>query len=315
MISRKLLCAATLACLAPFAASAADAYLTPSKNGGSGNMPSGYSHVYFELADNDWVGRLSLPAHPRNGDRVTLSSLAGRDVAGASYSALLANKTVFADHVYIPVDNLSNVVFRWTDKYARWDVIDGVSGRMVVGRNQDTLRIENSEHVLTQVNLFDTRRAAQVELPSWAPNGALLVVANASNDDVRVNGGPASLANSNCTAGSNCGFVFGADGAWHVRKGSGVASPAAQLPVPEKRWTQIAMGNLATDPAIPREIGLPSEAVCGDVYTMITGDDTGFTRVKAENTNTPSGVTLRRGIRYMYRFDGAKGIWEMQRVR
>ncbi|KRG52532.1 hypothetical protein [Stenotrophomonas beteli] len=306
MINRKMLCAATLACLAPFAAAAQDGYLTPGKNGGSGQMPSGYSQLYFELSNGDWAGKLSLPARPKAGDRVTLSSLAD------TYALLDGRQTVFADQVYIPVDSLSNAEFRWSAKHARWDVIGGLSARVVYGQNRDVLNVPSTEHTVTQVSLYDTKRANTVSLPSWAPNGAVLVVANASSANVGVQGGP---GNGTCSAGSNCGYVYGADGAWHVRLGHGQERIAAQLPTPDKRFTDVFVGNPAQDPLLPQVVHLPSEAVCGDIYQFTNTHDATFSRVSSDNTSLNKDAVIKKGLKYVFRFDGARGRWIHQGAR
>ncbi|WP_353075238.1 hypothetical protein [Stenotrophomonas sepilia] len=309
MISRKLLCAAVLACVAPLSAAAADGYLTPGKNGGSGKMPSGYSNLYFELAENDWARIVTLPERPQAGDRVTLSSLAD------SYAILDARKTVFEDQIHIPVDSLSNAEFRWSAAQSRWDVVGGLTARLVTGRNTNTLQIPDSEHTLTQVGLYDTKRASTVQLPAWARNGSLLVVANASSADVTVRGVQAQGTASNCEAGRNCAFVFGADGVWYVRLGNGRQQATESLPTPAKRWTDVFLSSPADDPLLPQEMRLPREAVCGDVYQFTNLDTAQFTRVSAENTDLKNSALIRKGHRYVFRFDGAQGRWIHQRVK
>lgn len=41
-------------------------YLTPGRNGGSGEMPSGHARPCFELAGKDFATYVMLPAGPRH---------------------------------------------------------------------------------------------------------------------------------------------------------------------------------------------------------------------------------------------------------
>ncbi len=308
---RNTLLAALLACLAPAAASAAEGYLTPSTNNGSGNMPSGYSTLYFELSDTDWVPKLALPANPRQGDTVILSSLSSK------YVTLSAAKTVFAAQTYIPVENLSNIVLRWSDTYKRWDVHNGESSRVVYGQRKDTLEVPMSDHPVTQVSLYDTTKwANQVKLPAWAPQGAVLVVANSSSNDVQVRGDAvANGATSACEARQNCSFVFGADGKWDVREGNVRVKPAAQLPAPSARWNHVFLGNPAEDIDMQPTMRLPAEGKEGDIYQIANLYDAKFTKVLPDNTSMTGGTYVPKGYRLVLRYDAAQRRWMQQPIR
>lgn len=53
--------------------------LSPNSNGGSGNIPSGYSDITFTLSDGNWVPTVTLPNGVTNGTKVTIKSTAGYD--------------------------------------------------------------------------------------------------------------------------------------------------------------------------------------------------------------------------------------------
>lgn len=307
---RNSLLAALLVCLAPAAASAAEGYLTPATNNGSGYMPSGYTTLYFELSEGDWAAKLKLPGKPQQADRVVLSSLSSQ------YATLDAARTAFANQVYLPVQDLSNIEVRWTARDQRWDVTGGESARVIHGRNLASQDIESSSHLVTQVSLYDTKRAGVLGLPAWAPQGAVLVVANGSSDDVQVR--PSALAGSAgsvCNASQNCGFVYAADGKWHARQGHARVAAQAQLPAPAARWNDVFLGNPAEDVGMQPEMRLPAEGVEGDIYQITNLHGARFTQVLTDNTDMSKGTYVPSGYRLVLRYDSARGLWIRQALR
>jgi hypothetical protein len=302
---RNTLLAALLACLAPMAASAAEGYLTPSKNGGSGVLPTGYSKLYFELSDSDWTQKVRLPARPQQGDTVVLSSLSSK------YVTLDAGKTVFADQVYLPVEDLSNIVLRWTASSNRWDVVGGESARVVYGRNTDSLIVPESNHLVTQIGLYNTKRAASVTLPAWAPQGAVLAVANSSSADVQVSGADSG----SCAASQNCSFVFAADGTWKTRGSHARVAAAAHLPASSARWSDVLLGNPAVDVDMQPEMRLPAQGVEGDIYQITDMYGARFTKVLPDNTDMSAGFYPKQGYRAVFRYDGTRGMWIRQAIK
>lgn len=296
---RNSLLAALLVCLAPAAASAAEGYLTPYKNGGSGAMPSGYSKLYFEVIDGDWVGELKLPVNPRADDVVVLSSMATwgsrLDLAG----------TAMADQVYLPIETLTNVELRWNDQAKQWDVAGGLSARALQGSNVPTETIAVSDELMTQLVLSDGRHAGRVELPHSAPAGAQLVVSNRATWGTAISGTALAGGDSQvCASGSDCGYVFNADGKWHARNGREHYQPTtSQLPKPAARWTDVIARGPADDVFTPPQMTLPVQAVEGDIYRMADMSNSGFYSI--------NGVTLTaKPLIYVYR--AGQGTWVPQ---
>lgn len=52
--------------------------LSPNENNSSGDLPSGYTSITFQISDDNWVGVLKLPKQPRDNDVVTFKSSAKR---------------------------------------------------------------------------------------------------------------------------------------------------------------------------------------------------------------------------------------------
>ncbi|MEF8765505.1 MULTISPECIES: hypothetical protein [Stenotrophomonas] len=294
MISRKLLCAATLLCLAPFAASAAEAHLTPKSNGGSGAMPSGYSTLFFEISDSDFVADLKLPANPRNLDQVVLTSVAGRRDA-----MLDAAGTSVADMVYIPATRLSSFVFTKSDVLGRWYAAGhGTDETRIVLRDGPHAQAPATDKTL--IDLHVTRNVSSIGLPPQAPARAVLGLVNYTQNDVTIKGPEVAGGEQTCAVAQTCGFVFdGADGRWHARRGRAHFQPTtAQLPRMQQRWTDIVLAGPAEDVITPRNMTLPVEAVDGDVIQ--------FTDLSNSNFYSVNGAVFNSRT---YRYFASEGRW------
>lgn len=294
MISRKLLCAATLLCLAPFAASAAEAHLTPKSNGDSGAMPSGYSKLFFELSDSDFAAELKLPANPRHYNQVVLTSMAERHVA-----MLDAAGTSVADLVYVPVPRLSNFVLTKSDNMGRW---------IVFGHGSDETRIvlKDGPHAQapatdkTLIDLHVVQNVSSVGLPPQAPARAVLGLVNYTQNEVTIKGPEVAGGVQTCGVAQSCGFVFdGADGQWHARRGRAHFQPTtAQLPKMQQRWTDIVLSGPAEDVTTPRNMTLPVEAVDGDIIQITDLSNSRFYTVNGHPINKAT-----------YRYNASEGRW------
>lgn len=294
---RNTLLAAVLVCLAPAAASAAEGYLTPSTNNGSGNMPSGYTKLYFELASNDFAAELALPANPRDHDRVILSTLADRN------SRLNAKGTSVEDLVYIPVDSLSNFELIKTT-YAGWGAAGGLSAGRVVLTSGEHGVAPMTEKLMTDINVGGNVKT--VQLPASAPAGAVAGVHSFNGQDVTITGlaGGASV----CLQSTTCGFVFdAADGRWHARRGRAHYQPTtSQLPKMEQRWTDIVTGSPAEDVTTPQHMVLPTSAVEGDIIQLTDPSNSRFYTVN----NATSYLSSQPRT---YRYSSQAGRWIYQK--
>lgn len=300
MISRKLLCSAVLACLTPFAASAAEAYLTPKTNGGTGELPSGYTKVYFELSNDDWTQEITLPRNPRDGDAVELSSLA------KDGSRLHAAGTSFSEAAYLPVDQLSNIELAWNSAFKRWDVKGGLSARKLEGGNVPEYQIPSSDHMVTQMVFTDGRHVGRLSLPDTAARGAVLTVSNRATWGATVTGPQLAGGEEHyCADTIDCTFVFNADGKWHARRGREHFQPTQpQLPVPAQRWTDIVISGPAEDIVTPARMTLPTSGIHGDIIQFTDVSNSGFYGVVNGGRIDGAATT--------YRYNARLGVWVKQ---
>lgn len=297
---RNSLLAALLVCLAPAAASAAEGYLTPSTNGGSGAMPSGYTTLYFELATNDFVDELVLPANARAKDRVVLSSMARGN------SRLDAKGTSVEDLVYIPVESLSNFELARGSNPDRWLATGGLSAARVILQSGEHGIAPMTDKLMTDVHVFSSVKS--IQLPATAPAGAVAGVQSFNGMDVTIAGvaGGASI----CPQSTTCGFVFdAASNQWHARRGRAHFQPTTpQLPMPAQRWTDIVTGSAAEDVVTPEFMILPVSGIDGDILQFTDPSNSRFFRVGiAGGTGSVLSPTPRT-----YRYSSQQARWVYQ---
>lgn len=272
MISRKLLCAATLACLAPFGASA-DTYLTPASNGGSGVLPSGHTRLHFEMSHGDWVDQVKLPTAPRDGDQVTLSN-----TYSSMASLLLTAGSALEDAAFAPIKAGHALDLRWNGQRQVWDVWEGASSRGFGSQEGAAMRIPAGDHMLTQLEMWDGAVASRVYLAMSGQRGALTVISNYGGKSTIVDGSDlVDGKDSVCSAESRCTYVLNGDGKWSPRRGQAVTQATQPLLAePATRLTDVIIGEAVTDISTPFRMYLPRAASDGDVYRFFNPNPRGI---------------------------------------
>ncbi len=277
--------------------------MTPSKNGGSGAMPSGYATLYFELADGDWVDELTLPEHPRNGDKVILSSRA------ADSARLMTEATSLQDMRYLPIESLSQIQLVWSNELRRWNVQSSDSSRIYRVVNQATSVVPTSSHWVTSVYHHPYVFAPKVTLPAWAPAGALVVFTNFQLHDVQMAGAANGVI---CGENQTCAYVFNSsDARWYRRAGERQVRAAVELPAPTARWTHVHVGAAWEDLETPGYMSLPSEGIDGDIYQITNPSRDHFARIGTVNTSLADEVFVSEGV-HTFRYEAAARRWVHQ---
>ncbi|MBA0224339.1 hypothetical protein D7U89_02335 [Stenotrophomonas maltophilia] len=291
-----------MACAAP-AAMAAEAYLSPSTNGGSGAMPSGYSTLHFDLQNGDWAAQLTLPAAANNLDGVELSY-------GAAWSSRLdAERTEFADLVYLPINTSADLKFYWAGAQQRWLAHSSGSVRNISVLASHKGPLPSSHHAMTVVYPAIREDIGTLQLPERATSQAVLAFSNQRNRDVAIRG---ASAPQQCAAQQVCAFVFDADdGQWHARSGKARVQSAAYLPEPQHRWTEVVVGSPAEDITTPDMMQLPARGIDGDIYQISNPTGDHYARVSPVNTNRsePAEIGLKGAT---FRYDSTRRHWAYQ---
>ncbi|HEL5038526.1 TPA: hypothetical protein UOA93_000264 [Stenotrophomonas maltophilia] len=306
-LRRVPLMTALLIGLCPAAALAAEARLTPGSNGGSGAMPSGYSKLYFQLSDHDWVAELKLPDAPADGDRVVVSSTAARparlDPEGMSVASL----------EYVPVDASSSIELRWNNALKEWHLINGKSSRVEVmtwSWGVAERVVASTDHALTELYIPFNSSGRTLKLPRWAASGAMLSVNNYGDTSVTVRD---DVATQQCGVRERCAYVFDArEGRWSQRTGRvEISVSETNLPVPLSRWTTVRVGSPTDDLITPGFLRLPQEGKDGDIYQIRNDSGDHFAYVLTDNTTLFEAVPVSSGP-HTFRFDAVRSTWLQQ---
>lgn len=298
---RNTLLAALLVCLAPAAASATEAHMGPNANGGSGAMPSGYSKLHFELGNGDWVSEVKLPAHPRAGDVVVLSSWAEwgskLDTAGTNFANLMS----------APIDSQTHIELRWSAARNNWYVIGGGTSRLLTLHQAGEATVPMSEHLMTDVFTSASKQINIVNLPQWAPKGAQLAFSSTQAHDVEIRDGAKRMR---CPAARTCTYIFSdTDGKWHARDARLQFQPSTvDLPEPTARLMEVVVGSPVEDLTTPHVLRLPATAVDGDMYRLSNPSGDHFAVLLADNSDLDIEIKLPvDGVTFKY--DAATRTW------
>lgn len=303
-LRRVPLAVALLVGLCPMAAIAAEARLSPNTNGGSGAMPSGYTDLYFDLADGDWTDQLALPANPRPGDMVLLTSHA------TAPARLDAANTAFSDLEYLSVDPGTHVAFFWDTAAQGWIALDGRSARLLQpAHGEREIIVPQSGHAITQLHDNGWGYTA-VRLPVQAPGGAQLSISGSQRSDIQVRHNGDAMS---CPAAMACAYVFDAsERRWRARSGrTEITTAHVDLPAPTHRWTTLVVGSASEDMHTPSELRLPAAGVDGDIYQVSNSSGDHFAYILTDNTTLFEAAPVSSGP-HTFRFDASRSTWVEQ---
>ncbi|WP_434211941.1 hypothetical protein [[Pseudomonas] boreopolis] len=296
------LAAALLACVAPLAVHASEADLSPPQNGGSGQMPSGYSQLNFYVGDGYWAPELRLPQQPSAGDQVML------DMTATFGSRLELQGTAFASAGSVALANPQTHYFIWNEGANVWDVRDGAVARTLMGPNRPMDSVPASNHLMTQYTMENGRHAGRLQLPVWAPDNALLTVANRADWATTIVADGLSQSQRQCKRGQDCTFLFdGVRQRWLRQESGSVMQPMEQLPFPKASTVNVV--TRVVD-AGPLQMTLPNIAIHGDVYAFLHTHDMDVYSVSAAHTDMANTLELPAGKEVRFRFNRPMTRWE-----
>lgn len=296
------LAAALAASLVSFAASATEADLSPPLNGGSGDMPSGYSQLNFFIGDGYWAPELRLPVAPSANDRVMADTVA---TFGARFRL---DDTAFAMAGGIAFNSPDTLRFAWSEGARKWDLLPGGKARVLIGPNRPEDRVPASNHALTQYTMENGRHAGILHLPAWAPEHALLSVSNRAQWGTTIVADGLPFEQRACKGGQDCTFIFdGTKQQWSKLEKRDVIRPMAQLPFPSA--SRVNVVTRAVD-VHPLEMTLPAMAVHGDVYTFLHTHPNDTYQVMPAHTSMTTALVLPEGQEVRFRFNRPMTRWE-----
>lgn len=292
-----LLTTLCLCCINPV--HAAEWVTSPSRNGGSGQLPSGYTRVVFNTANGDWVPDIRLPTAPRNGDVVELRS-------AASYASQVAAETTLFGVERIALTRGMTLQFTWNSALARWTPLD----RITVTKGTE-YRLPVQAQSLAHLYLDDEHHASRVGLPSDGQNGALLAVQSEAGMEAEILTDqvlyPSTLQ---LRGGDTYVFRFNkALGRWLLANApERTQSPAAALQAPSSPRTLVELrdGRWGATQTLP--------AMAGDRDRFVVRSNATLpAMIAAQSFASPAPRQLRRGDEYEFMYTTASRSWHMTR--
>ena len=297
--SRYRALAATLCLSCAISVHAAELVTSPVQNGGSGQIPSGYTHVVFNTANGNWVTDIQLPRLPRHGDVVELRSRA------ALASEVAARDTLFGVE-RIALTTGATLQFTWDSHLARWMP----PGKMWVP-NSEEYRLPVQTQWLSHLYLADGHHAPRVGLPADAPDGALLAVQSEATYNAQILTDEVLFASTlQLQRGDVYAFRFSkAAGRWLlVTAPERAQSPAGPLQTPSSPRTTVDLRDGLWRPTQT----LP--ALAGDRDRFLVRSQATFAAViNAENFASPAPKQLLRGDEYEFMYSASTRSWHMAR--
>lgn len=278
---------------------AAERVTSPARNGGSGQIPSGFERVVFNTADGDWVADIRLPTAPRQGDVVEIHS-------AASYVSQVAAQATLFGVKQIALARGTTLRFTWNSRLGRW--VPG--GRIEVTPGPD-YRLPAQTQKLGYLYLDDGHHAPRIGLPGNAPDGALLAVQSMAAATAQILPDrvvyPATLQ---LHQGDTYVFRFhkALDRWLLVNAPERAQSAAAALQVPTSPRTRVDLrdGQWQATQTLPATAGDRDRFVLRSTASLPA-------TITAERFARPAPVELAGGDEYEFMYTAATRTWHMTR--
>ncbi len=265
--------------------------LTPNTNGGSGQLPSGYSHINFTTYDGNWARNIALPLQPVNGNSVTLISLATFDSYLDARSVGLGPE--------MPIYTRDNLTFTFNASQQRW-LPSGpqvtVMSPNLVGPNIPTLSAR-----ITIYQVYDGNWTPDIRLPAQASPQNLLLIRSTATYNARILADSLLFASTTTLRNLDTyGLQYRTDlQKWVINQPAAQrldAGPAVvQMPTPVVPVTQV---NFDDQHFIP-SIKLPVNANNRD-RVIIRSTAAQASIIDNANTNLSGPMTLANGYEYQF---------------
>ncbi|SPL69282.1 hypothetical protein KPC_0460 [Acinetobacter stercoris] len=279
----------------------ASTVLTPNTNNKSGDIPTGYTELDFNLFNGNWVENLTLPKTASDKAVVKITSDAG-------YASYLDTSNTDIPLESLKITKGSSYTFIFDLAQKKWNLdVQAVA----LTNGVDHYTVPGSEQYIQKVQLKNGQWAKQISLPAQAKDGSLIqVVSSASNE---------SSINTDNLLFSSSFILKNGDEFWfkyneklekwvseyvkpHQLNAQQVGKniPSVKAPVTEILF---ANGNWVA------EIVLPKTAKDRD-RIVFKSTAAWQAKISNENTSTSSTLKLKNGDRYefLYVADIAKWV-------
>ncbi|WP_173910856.1 metalloendopeptidase CpaA [Acinetobacter sp. Marseille-Q1618] len=154
----------------------ASTILSPNTNNQSGQIPSGYTELEFNLANGNWIKNLYLPKTAKNNDRITINSTAG-------YSAYLDTSNTDIPLESLEIKNNTSYQFVFNGAQQKWLL----SGNIVYPTHNVANYNVSITSAIPKITLKTDQWAQQISLPDAATDGQLVQISSDADKESSVN--------------------------------------------------------------------------------------------------------------------------------
>lgn len=305
MFSRNCLAPVLLAALAiPTVpdAHATERVTSPNQNGGSGQIPSGYTRVVFNVSDGNHVRDIQLPAHPRHGYVVEVGS-------HATFASRLAARSTVYDIDHIPVENGTRWVFRWDDTTRRWSPAEGV--QELHAPNQPEYHMPTPTARMVYLYVGDGYHASRIRLPPRAADGTLLAVQTKATWASSILPDHVQFASTlRLQRGDVYAFRYStAAGTWQLTRAPQREQPATaplSAPTSPRTLVNLSNGNWGATQTLPSQAGDRDRFVVRSTASSASN-------IASGRFASPGPRRLERGDEYEFMYAADSQSWHMTR--
>lgn len=287
---------------AMLAAAVSVAYATdisPNTNGGSGNIPSGYSDITFTVSNGNWVPTITLPNGVTNGTKVTIQSTAGYD------SSLVTTNTDYP-LAALTIKSGDSYSFIFSTTKNKWVIqAQSYSPNTVGATIPDLAGLNAARYTLSDGNWTGT-----VNLPATAANNTVVFVDSTATWDASVSPTNIQFASTlKIKRGDSYAFIYRTD----LQRWVLANAPARQY-VSGTTIGTLTSPRLNVDLNNSNWVGaltLPVSAGDRD-RIVVTSTATNPTTISNSNIDFTGTLKVINGSRYEFLFIKEKNKWVLQ---
>lgn len=288
------------------AAAVSSAYaidLSPNSNGGSGNIPSGYSLVNFKTGDGNWSATITLPATASQGDVINI-------ISNASY-----NSNIITSNTDYPLGSMlikkgETVSFVYQSAQARWS-LTSIPQYSPASSGATVPDVGNSKAV--RYSMSDGNRVKTIYLPATANDNAVILIDSSAPQISTID--PANLLQAS-TFRVQQGDLYALMYSAKYQKWLPVVTPVRKL-------TAKQTGSVIPVPTAPKtEVSFDADNWRASITLPATASDRDRIFIKSSatraavinNTNLEFQGTLSilEGSTYEFMFVKDKNLWVIQ---
>ncbi len=277
--------------------------LSPNSNGGSGNIPSGYSVVNFKVSNGNWVPSINLPASASNGSVVNISSEAGYD------SNIITSNTDYPLGSMLLKEGQS-VSFIYQTSQNRWTL--SAVPQYSPNSTGATVPALGSNRAV-RYNMADGNWTGTIYLPASAADNAVILINSSATWSANID--PANVLQASTLriqTGDQYALLY-----------SSLHQKWVPLITPLRKLTATQAGAVVATPTAPKtEISFSDSAWRASITLPASAGDRDRIFIKSTATNPATisnsnvefkgSLSIQNGASYEFMFVKEKNLWVVQ---